>query len=399
MFGSDFKSMSVSKQIESHNATGIYLHVPFCASTCDFCAFYQKQPRRSDLEAYLNGIEAELKLLNCKEPVSTVFWGGGTPGLLPAKDLERLAGYLHAHLNLDDLCEWTVEMAPSTVKMDKLKVLAAAGVTRISMGVQSFQPELLDQLGRLHQPNQIYQAYDHLQAIAAFQLNLDLIFAIPGQTESFWVQDMNLATAMRPDHLSTYCLTFEEDTALWLKLSKGQLRRDEELESRLYEKTWEYLAGKGYQHYEVSNFCQPECECKHNVNTWEMQSWIGLGPSASSQYRGKRFTHVHEMNTWLKGVHQGSPVYQESVVLDDLLLATDALVFGLRMNRGVCLDTLKTRYPSVELSRLDPLWAEMRAHALLVESGARLQLSDKGRLLADWVGSQIIERMEYSSKK
>ena len=157
---------------------GIYCHVPFCASTCDFCAFYQEKPRRGDLDRYLNAMDDEFALISDNRSVDTVFWGGGTPGLLSAKDLERLGRSMLGCLD-NAPAEWTVEMAPSTVKADKLAVLRDLGVTRISMGVQSFDEKLLESLGRLHRPNQIYKAWGLVEAAGFPQTNLDLMFAIP----------------------------------------------------------------------------------------------------------------------------------------------------------------------------------------------------------------------------
>ena len=232
---------------------GLYVHVPFCASTCDFCAFYQTKPTAEGVGGFLAGIADEAKLVNWTRPVTTVFWGGGTPGLLSPKDLGRLAETVRAQCHGEPE-EWTVELAPASVTPQRLAALREAGVTRISMGVQSFQPALLDGLGRQHTLPQIYRAYDHVRAAGFASVNLDLMFALPGQTEAEWAADVSEAVRLAPDHLSTYCLTFEEDTALWVKLSQGRVKLDPEQEARLYESTWAQLAAAGYAQYEVSNF-------------------------------------------------------------------------------------------------------------------------------------------------
>jgi len=202
---------------------GVYVHVPFCASTCDFCAFYQTTPTADGIDRYMQGIANEAALVSWEgRPVETVFWGGGTPGLLAANDIRRLGGIVRERL-AGGVREWTVEMAPASVTEARLEALKEIGVTRISMGAQSFQPALLDGLGRQHTREQIFRAYERIREAGFASVNIDLMFALPGQDEAAWLADMGEALALAPDHLSTYCLTFEEDTKLWVKLSKGQV--------------------------------------------------------------------------------------------------------------------------------------------------------------------------------
>lgn len=372
-------------------ALGVYCHVPFCASTCDFCAFYQEKPRRGDLDRYLAAMDTEFALLPKDRVVDTVFWGGGTPGLLAAKDLERLGRSLLDNLKQPP-SEWTIEMAPSTVKEDKLAVLRDLGVTRISMGVQSFHPELLESLGRLHRPNQIYTAWERVQAAGFPQTNLDLMFAIPNQSIEQWEADIREAARLGPTHLSTYCLTFEEDTALYVKLSQGKVSIDEERELQFYERGWELLAELGYAQYEVSNFAKPDAACIHNINTWRMQEWIGCGPSAASQYKGQRYQRPSNLDEWAKGMEAGAPPKTECVDLDASILLTDALVFGLRMNTGCDLDQIVQQFPAPNvLAQLEPLLSRLAREGLAEREGSKIRLTHEGRLVCDAIGSSILE--------
>ena len=378
---------------EPQTALGVYCHVPFCASTCDFCAFYQEKPRRGDLDRYLRAMELEFGGLPQDRRVDTVFWGGGTPGLLAAKDLERLGRSLLDHLS-EAPQEWTIEMAPSTVKADKLAVLRDLGVTRISMGVQSFDAALLESLGRLHRPNQIYKAWDLVQAAGFPQTNLDLMFAIPNQSMAQWEAAIREAARLGPNHLSTYCLTFEEDTALYVKLSEGKLHIDEDRELEFYQRGWELLEELGYRQYEISNFCKPGHECIHNLNTWRMTEWIGCGPSAASQYRGQRYQRPANLQDWCVGMEGGDSPKVECVELDQRILFSDAVVFGLRMNQGIDLEALDVRYPQANaMAALEPLWQRLECEALLERDGPRLVLTDAGRLLCDAVGSAVLEAL------
>lgn len=368
---------------------GMYVHVPFCASTCDFCAFYQVKPTANSIDEYLAGVVAERELVAWDRPVTTSFWGGGTPGLLAPADLRRLGQAVGGKFG-PEMTEWSIELAPGSVTEERLAVLKELGVTRISMGVQSFRPELLDALGRQHTRERIFRAYDRVRQAGFASVNLDLIFAIPGQSQEMWLADVREALALQPDHLSTYCLTFEEDTALWVKLSKGKVKLDRELEAVLYEKTWETLEGAGYSQYEISNFARPGHACKHNVNTWRMHGWVGLGPSAASQHAGWRGTNVADLAEWEKLLTDGLRATDDRVALTPQLLVEDALIFGLRMNEGVDLAALRRRLPEAPWPQVDQVAGQLVADELATLKDSRLQLTLRGRLLADAIGSEIM---------
>lgn len=376
------------------NKLGLYCHIPFCASTCDFCAFYQEKPRRQDLDRYLDGMDREFKLLPKERVIDTVFWGGGTPGLLAAKDLERLGKSMLKGLKEAPL-EWTVEMAPSTVKADKLAVLLDLGVTRISMGVQSFDATLLESLGRLHRPNQIYAAWERIREAGFANTNLDLMFALPNQSIEQWEAAIREAAALGPTHISTYCLTFEEDTALYAKLAKGKIKICEERELLFYERGWDLLKELKYRQYEISNFARNGAECIHNVNTWNMAEWIGCGPSAASQFGGERYRRPASLDEWAIGMVSNQPPKVDQVWLDTSMLLVDAVVFGLRMNAGIDLDVLETRFRAPQLaSRIDLLLDRLSGEGLLVREGSRIRLTHQGRLVCDAIGAMILEKSE-----
>jgi oxygen-independent coproporphyrinogen-3 oxidase len=288
------------------------------------------------------------------------------------------------------LREWTVELAPASVTAERLQVLRSAGVTRVSLGVQSFRPALLDALGRAHSREQVYRAYERIRSAGFPSVNLDLMFALPGQTAAEWDADIDEAVALAPDHLSTYCLTFEEDTALWVKLSQGRVRLDPENEARMYERTWERLGAAGYAQYEVSNFSRPGHACLHNLNTWKMGEWAGLGPSAASQIAGWRGANVADLPEWSAQVARGERMTADRTALTPALLAEDALVFGLRMNAGVDLAPLRRRSPGAPWDRVEALLARLAGEGLAAREGSQVRLESKGRLLADAIGSEIM---------
>lgn len=378
--------------IEPSSPLGLYVHVPFCASTCDFCAFYQTKPSADGVKAYIDAIKIELGLVKRTRPVTSVFWGGGTPGLLAPADLRVLGGMVRDWAG-GVPPEWTVEMAPASVTDARLRVLKEIGVSRISMGAQSFQPHLLDALGRQHTLEQVLRAYDKIRSVGFESVNIDLMFALPGQDEAAWMADISAAVALKPDHLSTYCLTFEEDTKLWVKLSEGKVKLDPEKEAQLYERTWERLAEEGYAQYEVANFANAGHRCWHNYNTWKMHEWVGVGPAAASQHGGWRGGNVADLEAWGAGVAQGKRVTEDRVQLSAALLAEDAMIFGLRLNEGVNLSDLKSRWPDAPWDGVNRVVGDLATDGLATRTGDQVQLTVAGRLLADAVGASIMEAM------
>jgi len=391
--------MSEIKKVQNSalgpKALGVYVHVPFCAKTCDYCAFYQVSPTAPMVRQYIEGVARETALIEWLRPVDTVFWGGGTPGLLAPVDLRKLGETVKARFG-GVPTEWSVELAPSSVTEARLAVLRELGVDRISMGAQSFQPALLAALGRPHTREQILRAYERIRAAGFANVNIDLMFALPGQDDAAWLGDVREAVALAPDHISTYCLTFEEDTALWVKLSEGKVKLDPEHEAQLYEKTWAQLDAAGYAQYEISNFARPGHACVHNLNTWRMHEWIGLGPSAASQHAGWRGTNIDNLETWHERLGRGERATEDLTALTPELLLEDSLVFGLRMNEGVDLAGLRLSHPHAPWTAVDQLAGRLAAEGLATLREHRLALTLRGRLIADAIGTEVMSVMDRS---
>ncbi|MBQ6704877.1 MAG: radical SAM family heme chaperone HemW [Opitutales bacterium] len=376
---------------------GIYVHVPFCGSACDYCAFYREEPRRASVEAWIAGIARELEWVPFPRAVDTFFIGGGTPGVLSAENFSRLAKMLVAANGGNAPAEWSVELAPATVKPDKLRVLRDCGVNRISLGVQSFDAETLTLLGRRHAPKQIFSAYEMIRAAGFDNVNFDLIFAVPGEKESRWEADLDTAIALAPEHLSAYCLILEEDAPLWTRLKNSAhfdpAEKSPEREAELYLATWEKLSRAGYEQYEVANHARAGKICRHNFNTWKMAEWLGYGPSAASQCGGKRFCNPANLVLWLEKLTDGVPAHENVEALSPEQLFEDAMIFGLRLAEGFDAEALSRRFGVPAGTHLAELAEDLRSAGYLDAAMPKniWRPTKRGLLVADAIALKILE--------
>jgi oxygen-independent coproporphyrinogen III oxidase len=324
----------------------LYVHVPFCAIKCAYCAFYSEAASGQLINRYVAALIRELELVASDLKPRTVFFGGGTPSLLNLRQWEQVLAAME-RLNLLGASEWTVECNPATVSLDKARLLRSAGVNRLSLGVQSLHPALLERLGRVHSRQMVFTSFDTLRKAGFNNLNLDLMFAIPGQTLEMWRETLAEATAMGSEHLSSYEVTYEEDTPLFAQLQAGAVREDEDLACAMYEELVQRAAAAGFAQYEVSNFARnqtaspgslatglPTCACRHNVNYWRGGSFYGLGPSATSYVRGGRTKNWSNTPLYCEQLEKGRRAIESSEALLPLARAGETAAFGLRMVAG-----------------------------------------------------------------
>ncbi len=368
----------------------MYVHVPFCATACDFCAFYQEVPDPARLNDYMQGLALELASADWDGAVQTCFIGGGTPGVLAAQRLRGVLQLLTDRFSCQPV-EWTVELDPTTVTREKLEIMAGFGVNRLSIGAQSFSPDQLRRLGRKHQPRAVRRAVGLAREVGFHNINIDLMFAYPGQTADEWREDITAAVELQPTHISTYCLTLEEDTALYVRLLREGRRQDADAEHALYVAGWDELGRCGYEQYEVSNFARPGFACLHNLHTWSMGQWLGFGPAAASQWRGRRRTNIDSIEQWLAGLVSGSPVYRDDASLDPETQIIDAVIFGLRMKKGIDWSQLKLQLPTAKSQEMERTFVDLETEGLVERlDGGWLRLSRQGLLLADAIAVRLM---------
>jgi len=344
----------------SSPVTSLYVHVPFCAQKCSYCAFFSEASSGEVINRYVAALVRELELIAGDLRPRTVFFGGGTPSILNANQWELILQAMD-RLKLLGAAEWTIECNPATVSLDKARLLRSYGVNRISMGVQSLNRDLLEKLGRVHSREMAFKSYDILRKAEFDNVNLDLMFAIPGQSLEVWRETLREAVAMASDHLSSYEVIYEEDTPLYAQLQAGKVAEDEDLACAMYEELVDSAARAGFQQYEVANFAKspslaggdavpsvpisaqpstlnstllPTRACQHNVSYWRGASFYGAGPSATTYVRGVRSKNWSNTQLYCEQLETGRRAIESSEELTPIARAGETAAFGLRMVSG-----------------------------------------------------------------
>ena len=374
--------------------TSLYVHVPFCAQKCAYCAFYSEPSSGDLISGYVAALVRELELVASDLRPQTVFFGGGTPSLLNLRQWEQILQAME-RLNLLDAEEFTVECNPATVSPDKAKLLRDFGVNRISMGVQSLDEQLLDRLGRIHSREMVFKSFDVLRRGGFDNLNLDLMFAIPGQTREIWRATLNEAVAMQSEHLSSYEVIYEDDTPLFAQLRAGEFDVDEDLACAMYEELVERATTAGFHQYEVANFARDNSElrtsnselpffaCRHNVNYWRGGSFYGLGPSATSYARGVRTKNWSNTQLYCEQLEKGKRAVESREELPPLARAGETAAFGLRMVAGWPFEEFQ-RTTSYDLRREWPAeMSQLAGRGWGIISSESFRLTPQGLRFAD----------------
>ncbi len=370
---------------------GLYLHIPFCFHKCHYCDFYsivdQAPHQDGRQDAFIHALIGEIRgraQFNNFRP-RTLFIGGGTPTLLRADLWKRLLGALRAVGWLDHIREFTVEANPETVTPDLLRLLAGHGVNRLSIGAQSFQPDLLRTLERWHDPANVPRAVETARDAGVANINLDLIFAIPGQTAEDLERDLDAALACGPTHLSCYSLIFEPQTALARKRDLGRIQpADEALERDQYRRVIRRLAGEGFEHYEISNWARPGRRCEHNLTYWLNRNYLGLGPSASSHIDGRRWKNAARLGDYIAG--SPDPPTEDHEQLSPDASFGEQLMLRLRLIDGAPLDWLEPRLDPRRRAEVDRFLTQ----GLLDRTDTHLRLSETGLFVADALIARLL---------
>jgi oxygen-independent coproporphyrinogen-3 oxidase len=316
---------------------GLYVHIPFCEAKCRYCGFYSEPIKNHAPQRLVSAILRELGQYDHIEAFQTMYIGGGSPSCLPAEQLLRLIGEITGRWPKPE--EFTIEVNPGQVNKDILSRLHTAGITRISIGAQSFNPDELTFLGRRHSVGDIGRAVEMARQAGFDNIGLDLIFAIPHSTLDSWKYSLRSAIDLGVQHISAYALTYEEGTPLQKAVEAGEVvPLDEEIDRQMYEMTIDELEKAGFEQYEISNFAKPGFECKHNLNYWANLPYLGIGPAAGSYWNGKRTLNIADIKKYIEAIEQGVTVTDESETPDNTQIACETAVLNLRRRCGIILD-------------------------------------------------------------
>ena len=352
---------------------------------------------------YLDAVvrEAELTAGDISEPVDTVYFGGGTPSLIPADLMQRFLRELREALPLDTVSEWTAEANPGTLTRSWLDTVREGGINRLSMGMQAAQPDLLKMLGRIHRMEDVAGSVDAARSAGFENVNLDLIFGLPGQTPVDWEETMNAAFGLYPEHISAYGLIPEEGTPLWERLQSGALQLpDSDAERDMYDRFLRESEKHGYSQYEISNFSRPGYACRHNIGYWNQTQYLGLGVSAASLVRLTpkdggvtylRRTESLNMKDYLNGIRDKKPKWSEYTWISPAEARFETMMLGLRMNRGVREEDFRRLHGTTVDACYGDKLRVLEKDGLIIRCDGSWRLTRRGMDLQNYVLTELMD--------
>ena len=357
----------------------LYLHIPFCHRICPYCSFYKHTPGKTDLNTFVESLitEAQFYASQNLPPLKTIYFGGGTPSMLSPTHLRRLFDGLRSALDFSTIEEITLEANPATFTSRTAKLYQDLGVTRVSLGVQSFLGKHLETLGREHTPMQAITSVHLLREATDLEVNIDLIFSVPGQSLLDWEDTLTQALALQPDHVSAYNLTYEEDTAFFKKFQSGDFSDDPDLNAKMFSLAEEILTNSGYEHYETSNYALDGKRSRHNEGYWIGNEYLGLGPSAVSTLNRTRHQNIADTSAYLKRIASVSHAQDDIEVLDNEAWRLERIALQLRTTEGLPLEFVAS---DTNLSSMSHLLEETTTH---------LRLIGEGPLLVDSIAAEL----------
>lgn len=364
----------------------IYLHIPFCHRVCPYCSFYKHTPGSSSIGGFIDALVAEAKSrihsLESSGEFSaprTLYLGGGTPSMLSTTHLRRLFEGLAEVIDLPSLEEVTLEANPATFDEGKAAQFVDLGVRRISLGIQSFHQPTLERLGREHTPEQAIAAVETLRKAGMPSINIDLMFSIPGLDRQSWRETLETSISLKPDHVSAYNLTYEEDTAFFDQLNQGTLDMNPDRDANQFFLGDELLTGAGFDHYETSNYALPGHESSHNRGYWAGEDYLGLGPSAVSTLGSTRSKNIPDTDRYVDMIKSIGHATAESEILGPEEFRMERMALLLRTKGGIS-------FKGLDPDRVDHLVSE----GLAKRKGGRLILSRNGSALVDAIVAELI---------
>jgi len=370
---------------------GVYIHIPYCRQACHYCDFHFST-NLQDQELMIKCLSQEISIRKdfLKEPVETIYFGGGTPSLLSVKSLDLLIKTLRTSFIVTNDAEITLEANPDDLSKSKLEQLIMAGINRLSIGIQSFDNTILSYLNRSHDAESALVALTDARQVGFSNISLDLIYAIPDLSMDMWRRTINTALEFKPEHISTYGLTIEDKTPFGTWLKKGQLKlMDEESAARQFETLGEMMLAAGYDQYEISNFSLPGMHSRHNSSYWTQTPYLGVGPGAHSYDGASRFSNVRSNPRYTQSIMDGKPD-MEAELLHSKEKINEFILTTLRTKWGCNLEVLKTQLGDDLMARRQAYITQQQLAGLILVEHNVIRLTSRGKLLADKITEDLM---------
>lgn len=386
--------MADTLKILKSTADAVYIHIPFCKKICHYCAFnkyfYDGQP----VDQYLSGLDSEIEQyqLNAdRKPMDTIYVGGGTPSCLSEQELAQLFETIQRHIPFDQHTEFTFEINPGELSLEKCQLLWDAGVNRISMGVQTFNDTLLRRIGRNHRAKHVYQSIEWLRQVGFENISIDLIFRLPGQTLDDFDDSLTKALALDLPHYSLYSLIIEQQTLFQQLMREGKLPLpSEDVDADMFSLAIERLAANGIAQYEVSNFAAPGYQSRHNLKYWQYNDYYGFGAGAHGMLKGERYYNFGPVHHYLRETNLGQKPVINRLPLDLNDQMEEYIFLALRTNRGFSINDFRTHFQQDVLQLFGDFFETQIEKQLLMIEGERVHLTTRGLFLADTVFRDLI---------
>lgn len=377
-------------------ARGVYIHIPFCHQICNYCDFNKVFFKNQPVDEYIEAVGKEMELVVQQMPgkfdnIETIFLGGGTPTALSAEQIKRLLDLIAKYLPTNKVIEFSSEANPDELTIDKLKALKSGGVNRLSMGVQSFDEQLLKKLGRTHSNEHVYETIEHAKAVGFENISIDLMYGLPGQTMEQWEDTLNKAFQLKLPHYSAYSLIVEPKTIFYIRYAKGKLNLPtEELEADMYDLLMNKMEQNGLKQYEISNFALDGYQSTHNKIYWDNDEYAGFGAGAHGYLNGDRYSNIGPIKKYISSINDSSrPLLSTHKVTKEEMIE-EQMFLGLRKNEGVSFDEFERKFGTPLKSLFVDTIQQLVNNGLLIDDGRFVRLSRKGRFIGNEVFQQFL---------
>lgn len=377
-------------------ARGVYIHIPFCHQICNYCDFNKFYFKNQPVDEYIEMLGKEMELATKKYPesfkqIETIFLGGGTPTALSPKQIDRLLELIRTYIPMDNVTEFTSEANPDELSEAKMQALFDGGVNRLSMGVQSFDQELLKKIGRTHSNNHVYETIALAKKVGFRNISLDLMYGLPGQTMAQWQDTLEKAFALEIPHYSAYSLIVEPKTIFYNQYTKGKLHLPtEDLEADMYDVLMNQMEAHGLQQYEISNFAQSGFSSKHNKIYWENDEYAGFGAGAHGYLAGQRYSNHGPLKKYMDAVNAGElPIVYEHVVTENEK-REEQMFLGLRKTEGITHSIYEEKFNESMYRDYSYVIEKLVSEGLLEQDTKGIRLTRKGRFVGNEVFQQFL---------